>query len=426
MGRAMSLQVFLSEQEAQNVWQGNLISYADNSATIHSLEPEAVQTAARKLMSNGISDFVLVNDWGLENQWAFFQGAYDPKVDVQIEYAELSDEESKELDARIQVSRWIRSMVNETPEVQAPMVLAQEAADFVQSLSPEQVTYEIIAGEDLEKAGYVGTWEVGRGSERPPALLKLTYNPTNEENPTPAAALVGKGITFDSGGYSIKPSAGMMHMKCDMGGAATVTGALALAILRGLDKPVNLYLCCSENLISGHAYKLGDIITYPNGVTVEIQNTDAEGRLVLADGLLLASESGAPVIIDAATLTGAAVVALGEDYNAVFSLDDDARDAYLKAAKSENERHWPLPLELFHANKCSSNFADTANSRPVKGGGPGGASNAAGFLSRFVRDDGKGWVHIDLAAAYHDNATSKWSAGGTGIGFRSIANLLRS
>lgn len=420
----MSLQVFLSEQEAQDAWQGNLISFADQSATIHNLESEAIQVAARKLVTNGAVSFELKGDWPLEAQWAFFQGSYEPKTLVQIEYGELSDEDARELDARVQVSRWMRSMVNETPEVLAPEVLAQEAAEFIQSLSPEQVSYEIVVGEDLESAGHIGTWEVGRGSMRPPALLKLVYNPTSEENPTPAAALVGKGITFDSGGYSIKPSAGMLHMKADMGGAATVTGALGLAILRGLDKPVNLYLCCAENLISGHAYKLGDILTYPNGVTVEIQNTDAEGRIVLADGLLLASESGAPTIIDAATLTGAAVTALGEDYNAVFSLDEQACVDFLNAAQAESERHWPLPLEPFHANKCSSNFADTANSRPVKGGGPGGASNAAGFLSRFVRDEGKGWVHVDLAAAYHDNPTSQWSAGGTGLGFRTIAARL--
>ncbi len=420
----MSLQVFLSEQEADNVWQGNLVSYGQSQATIHSLDPESIQMAARKLVTNGVSDFELQGDWSLENQWAFFQGSYDPKIDVQLEYAELADDEARELDARVQVSRWIRSMVNETPEILAPQVLAQEAADFIQSLAPENVSYEIVAGEDLEKAGYIGTWEVGRGSTRPPAILKLVFNPTEEPNPVPAAALVGKGITFDSGGYSIKPSAGMLNMKADMGGAATIAGALGLAILRGLDKPVHLYLCCAENLISGHAYKLGDILTYPNGVTVEIKNTDAEGRVVLADGLLLASESGAPTIIDAATLTGAAVTALGEDYNAVFALDDMARSEYLGMTQLENERHWPLPLELFHANKCASSFADTANSRPVKGGGPGGASNAAGFLSRFVRDEGKGWLHIDLAAAYNESASSKWSAGGTGIGFRSIARLL--
>lgn len=420
----MSLNIFLSEQEASEPWQGNLISFAEGSATIHSLEPEAVQVAARKLISSGVSDFELVGDWELEQQWHFFQGAYDPKVESQIEFAELADADAKELDARILASRWARSVINETPEILSPMALAQEAADFIQSLSPAAVSYEIVSGDALEEAGYVGIWGVGRGSERPPALLKLVFNPTDDKEATPVAALVGKGITFDSGGYSIKPSAGMLHMKCDMGGAATVAGALGLAILRGLDKPVHLYLCCAENLISGHAYKLGDILTYNNGVSVEIQNTDAEGRIVLADGLLLASESGAPMIIDAATLTGAAVTALGSDYNAVFALDSDAQNQFLHLAQIEQERHWALPLEVFHAKKCPSNFADTANSRPVKGGGPGGASNAAGFLSRFVRDGGKGWIHVDLASSYHDNATDKWSAGGTALGIRTIAAAL--
>jgi PepB aminopeptidase len=142
-------------------------------------------------------------------------------------------------------------------------------------------------------------------------MLELDFNPGKDPKAPVAAALVGKGITFDSGGYSMKTSQGMLTMKHDMGGAAIVTGALALAILRGLDKRVKLILCCAENLVSGHAYKLGDILTYKNGTTVEVVNTDAEGRLILADGLQLAGESGAPLIIDAATLTGAAVMALG-------------------------------------------------------------------------------------------------------------------
>lgn len=420
----MTLKVLLSTDSAPAQWgEGALLSYKEDAVTIHAEGSDLVQMAARKLVSQGLSFFTLEGDWELEQQWAFFQGAYDPKIDVQIDFAELSDDDNKELEARIQVSRWMRSMVNETPEVLAPQVLAQEAADFIQSLAPDNVRYQIVSGQDLEKQGHVGTWEVGRGSTRPPAILKLEFDPKNDSS-APVAALVGKGITFDSGGYSIKQSAGMVHMKADMGGAATVTAGLALAILRGLDKPVHLYLCCAENLISGHAYKLGDIITYPNGISVEIHNTDAEGRLVLADGLLLAGQTGAPLIIDAATLTGAAVTAVGEDYNAVFALDDDERNDYLNVAKSENERHWPLPLEPFHAAKCPSNFADTANSRAVKGGGPGGASNAAGFLSRFVPNDGKGWVHVDLAGAYNDNPTAYFAAGGTGHGFRTIAGKL--
>ena len=423
----MTLDIYLSSESAPEQWgQGAILSFKDDSATIHTNDPELVQVAARRLITQGLSFFSLKGDWELEQQWAFFQGAYEPKVDVQIDFAELSDSDNKELDARIQVSRWMRSMVNETPEVLAPLVLAEEAAQFIQSLAPDNISFDIIVGEDLEEQGHIGTWEVGRGSSRPPALLKLKYDPKND-NSMPVAALVGKGITFDSGGYSIKPSAGMLHMKADMGGAATVTGGLALAILRGLDKPVDLYLCCAENLISGHAYKLGDILNYPNGVSVEIQNSDAEGRVVLADGLLLAGQSGAKTIIDAATLTGAAMTAVGGDYNAVFALDQNASQDFLEIAREENERHWPLPLEPFHAHRCPSHFADTANSRAVKGGGPGGASNAAGFLSRFVPNNGQGWIHVDLASAYNDSPTPKWSAGGTGLGFRTIAaKLLKS
>lgn len=168
------------------------------------------------------------------------------------------------------------------------------------------MTYRITKGEDLREQGYMGLHTVGRGSERSPVLLALDYNPTGDKEAPVYACLVGKGITFDSGGYSIKQTAFMDSMKSDMGGAATVTGALAFAITRGLNKRVKLFLCCADNLISGNAFKLGDIITYRNGKKVEVMNTDAEGRLVLADGLIDASAQKPELIIDAATLTGAA------------------------------------------------------------------------------------------------------------------------
>ena len=196
--------------------------------------------------------------------------------------------------------------------------------------------------------------------------------------------------------------------------------------MQGLNKRVKLYLCCAENLISGHAYKLGDVITYKNGTTVEIVNTDAEGRLVLADGLMAASETQAPLIIDAATLTGAASAALGRDYNALFALDKNLMQRVLGYANEENEPAWPLPLELWHQEKCPSNYADTANSRAQKGGGAGGASNAAGFLSRFVGNKGQGWLHMDLAAAFNDIADAYTPAGASGLGIRTIAKALLS
>jgi PepB aminopeptidase len=195
-------------------------------------------------------------------------------------------------------------------------------------------------------------------------------------------------------------------------------------MLSGLSTRVRLFLCCAENLISGHAYKLGDILTYRNGFSVEVVNTDAEGRLVLADGLILAGETGAPLILDAATLTGAAHTALGNDYNAVFALDNKLRQRVLSYSEKEKEWHWPLPLELWHRAHCPSDYADTANSRPVPGGGPGGASNAAAFLSRFVPREGRGWIHLDLAAAFRAEADELWAAGATAMGIRTIARTL--
>ena len=291
----------------------------------------------------------------------------------------------------------------------------------------------ISTGTEGPAEGYSFAWGAvplaSFGEEGPASFTGLVvsfdYNPSGNPDQPYAAALVGKGITFDSGGYSIKETTSMLGMKCDMGGAATVTAALGLAIARGLKARVQLILCCAENLISGHAYKLGDILRYRNGVSVEIVNTDAEGRLVLADGLIDAAQTGAPWIIDAATLTGAAITALGTDYNAVFTPNPEVARQYLAWAQSENEPHWQLPLESFHRGKCPSAYADTANSRAVKGGGPGGASNAAGFLSRFVPPD-RHWVHVDLAAAFADNDGALWAAGATGLGVRTIARALNS
>ncbi|MGL5500386.1 MAG: aminopeptidase PepB, partial [Plesiomonas shigelloides] len=274
---------------------------------------------------------------------------------------------------------------------------------------------------DLLAQGYVGVHSVGRGSSNTPVFLEIDVNAG--AGPV-AACLVGKGITFDSGGYSIKSSEGMLHMKCDMGGAATVTAALGLALMQGLNRHVKLFLCCAENLIAGNAYKLGDILHYRNGVSVEVVNTDAEGRLVLADGLIDATATGAPLIIDAATLTGAAVTALGDNYNALFALDHDLLQQAQAVAAEVSEPVWPLPLEPWHQEMCPSAYADTANSRAVKGGGAGGASNAAGFLSRFAPENGKGWLHIDLAASFADSSNSLWAAGATGQGVATIARLL--
>ncbi|MEH8196751.1 aminopeptidase PepB [Aeromonas allosaccharophila] len=422
------MNVWLSREFAPAEWgEGALLSHRADGMVIHLVTANPlldIQQAARRLCQQGIQKVTLAGHWEREQQWAFAQGLQTPKAEVQLQWAMSSEEDREELEARWLCGRWVREMTNATPEQLGPLELAVEAASFITELAPDKVSHRILKGEALQQAGWVGLYQVGRGSVREPVLLELDFNPGRDPKAPVAAALVGKGITFDSGGYSMKSSEGMLTMKCDMGGAAIVTGALALAMLRGLDKRVKLILCCAENLVSGHAYKLGDILTYKNGTTVEIVNTDAEGRLVLADGLQLASDSGAPLIIDAATLTGAAVMALGGRYNALFGLDKGLVSRAMTYADAEQESAWPLPLEPWHRQQCPSHYADTANSRPVKGGGPGGASNAAGFLSRFVANEGMGWLHIDLAACFSDNGDALWAPGANTLGMRTIARAL--
>lgn len=420
--------VSLSSDKAPAHWGDNArLSMTADGAVIHvgglSDTARVIRQAGRRIDGLGIAEVKLSGDWSKDQQWAFAMSYTRARKPGSIVWADTADKE--ELERSYAALLFTRSLVNDTPEDLSPETLALRAAEWIQSLGGDKVTVSTIVGEALREAGWTGIYNVGRGSERPPVFLELDYNPSGKEDAPVDAVLVGKGITFDSGGYSIKSSEGMLDMKCDMGGAATVTGALGLAISQGLTKRVKLLLCCAENLISGHAYKLGDVLTYKNGLTVEIVNTDAEGRLVLADGLIRATETGAPLIINAATLTGAATVALGNDYHAVFSMDDKARAAMLEAGKAESEGFWPLPIEKFHQDKCPSPFADTANSRAQKGGGAGGASNAAGFLSRFVNEEGTGWVHLDLAAAYHGSATAEMPTGATGIGIRSIARMLQ-
>lgn len=218
----------------------------------------------------------------------------------------MPEADRQELENRIRTIDWVRDVINAPADELGPEQLAQRAIDLLCHINAEDISYRIIKGDDLLEQGYAGIHTVGRGSSRAPALLALDYNPTGNPHAAVFACLVGKGITFDSGGYSIKPSSSMNSMKADMGGAATLVGSLALAINRGLKKRVKLFLCLADNMVSSNAFKLGDIIRYRNGKSVEVMNTDAEGRLVLADGLIDASKEQPSLIIDAATLTGVA------------------------------------------------------------------------------------------------------------------------
>ena len=216
----------------------------------------------------------------------------------------------------------------------------------------------------------------------------------------------------------------MSTMRTDMGGAALLTGALGFAIARGLNQRVKLYLCCAENLVSNNAFKLGDIITYKNGVSAEVLNTDAEGRLVLADGLIVADNQNPSFIIDCATLTGAAKVAVGNDYHSVLSMDDDLVKNLFQSAQQENEPFWRLPFEHFHRSQINSSFADIANIGSVPVGA--GASTATAFLSYFIKNYQQNWLHIDCSATYRKSGSDLWAVGATGIGVQTLANLMLS
>ncbi|WNN43331.1 MULTISPECIES: aminopeptidase PepB [Winslowiella] len=422
-----AMNITLSTAAADARWgEKAILSTNDSGMTIHlnGNDPLAtIQRAARKIDGQGIRQVTLSGaDWDLEKSWAFWQGYRGPKGERSVEWAQLSEKDRAEFDRRLKIVDWVRHTINLPAEELSPSTLARSAVDLLSDVGGDAVSYRITKGDDLREQKYMGIHTVGRGSQRSPALLALDYNPTGDENAPVFACLVGKGITFDTGGYSLKQSAFMDSMKSDMGGAATVTGALALAISRGLKKRVKLYLCCAENMVSGNAFKLGDIIRYRNGKTVEVMNTDAEGRLVLADGLIDASEQNPELLIDAATLTGAAKTALGNDYHALFSFDDQLAQQLMESAASENEPFWRLPLAEFHRSHLPSNFADLNNiASPAHAAG---ASSAAAFLSYFVKNYQKGWLHIDCSATYRKGAVDQWSAGATGLGVRTIANLL--
>lgn len=257
---------------------------------------------------------------------------------------------------------------------------------------------------------------VGQGSEKASRLVVLRHNGAGPD--APLYGLCGKGVTFDSGGLSIKPSDGMKTMKADMGGGATVLGTM-LAIAR-LNLPVNIVASIGlvENMISGNSYRLGDVLTARNGVTIEVHNTDAEGRLVLADVLSWTVDQGADRIIDLATLTGACVVALGEEITGLFPNDDEWATEILDAAEAEGEDVWQLPMHDAFNEQLKSDVADCKN----VGTRWGGATTAAKFLEKFVGD--ATWAHLDIAGpAFANSAKSDRDGGGTGVMVRSLVRL---
>ncbi|HEU5432111.1 MAG TPA: M17 family metallopeptidase, partial [Thermomicrobiales bacterium] len=272
----------------------------------------------------------------------------------------------------------------------------------------------------LAKLGANAILAVGMGSAHKPRLIRLRYTPNNAIQPGDrVVGLVGKCITFDTGGYSIKTYEGMLEMKGDMAGGAAVLGAMSALPALGCAVPVEATICAAENMISGESFRPGDILTPLNGVTIEVLSTDAEGRLVMADGLVDTARRGATELIDLATLTGAAVVALGEGTTALFSSNDDLANALLAAAKEAGERMWRLPLTEELNEKIKGDVGDVKNS----GGRAGGAITAALFLQHFT--EGLPWAHLDIAgSARLPKNGPEGPKGASGVGVRTLLDYL--
>lgn len=309
-----------------------------------------------------------------------------------------------------------RRLVNEPPSEMYPEAFAVAAARVAEEC---QLESEIWDRDRLAAERCAALLAVARASARPPRLVILKYS--GAAPAAPWLALVGKGVTFDSGGLSLKPSDGMKTMKCDMAGAATVLGAIR-AIAR-LKLPVNVLALCGlvENMIGGDAYKLGDVIKARNGRTIEILNTDAEGRVVLADVLDVAVERGATRIVDLATLTGACVVALGTDTAGAMANDQTWCDEVLAAAKVCGEPLWQLPMWAEYNEHIKSEVADIRN---IGDGRWGGAIAGAKFLEEFVA--GKPWTHLDIAGpAFFDTPRPWLDPGASGLFVRTLVELAR-
>ncbi len=311
---------------------------------------------------------------------------------------------------------YCRDLVNLAPNLLYPETFVDSLAEKTKGTKVKLKSYDMKA---LRSGGFGGTVGVGQGSANEPRIAVLSYAPSR---PKASIAFVGKGITFDSGGLCIKPAGGMLTMKCDMAGAAAVAAAVLAVAELGLPVAVTGYLGLAENMPSSTAQRPSDVVTMRGGTTVEVLNTDAEGRMVLGDCIALASESTPDAIIDIATLTGAQVIALANTA-AVMANDDALRTRVVEASAAVGEAMWPMPLPKELRPALDSINADLAH----KGGSEGGMLTAGIFLSEFV---GKGipWSHIDIAGpAFNDkSATGYAPKGGTGFGVRTLVGLAES
>jgi leucyl aminopeptidase len=318
------------------------------------------------------------------------------------------------------IARWVnvaRDLANSPPNELTPEALGERAA----SLGVAGLTAEVLDPARIDELGMGALSAVGRASRNGPRLIVLRYAPEANAVRDTTLGLVGKAITFDAGGISLKPALNMQDMKGDMaGGAAVIAGAAAIADLR-IGVPFVAVVAAAENLVSGDSFRPGDILRAANGKTIEITNTDAEGRLVLADALWYARREGATHILDLATLTGAMELALGDLYAGFFANDDEWRERVFAAGEASGDHAWPFPLHPRYRRYVDSEFADIMNSSDLRQASP---ALAAEFLQEFAGDGP--WAHVDMAGPgflERSRGDYLWQRGGTGYGVRLIVEL---
>ena len=337
---------------------------------------------------------------------------FKSKKSGEIKVNILDSEFSTEIENKVNSIFWVRDMVNFPALTKSPEFFQQKVEELIDGLNIDFKSHNEEWIKENNMGGVIG---VSQGSERSPKFLVGEYNTKAKKQ----ISLIGKGVLFDSGGLSLKSPSGMETMKTDMAGAATAWGIIALVAKQGLDIGLKVYTPIVENMPSGSAIRPGDILNMRNGKTIEVMNTDAEGRLIMADALAYASESKPDVICDVATLTGAAYVALGVEIGAVFSNDKVTLESFLNANNDGFENYHPLPLEQSYKSLIKSNIADMKNS----GGRFGGAITAALLLEEFVDD--LNWIHLDIAGpARSRSSNSIYPEGGTGFGVLGYFNFL--
>ena len=328
----------------------------------------------------------------------------------EITFANFSQKDVEEGIVFGEAMKFTRDLANTPAQIATPQKLAQIASEL------EGVETKVFDKEEIQRMGMGAYLAVGQGSVNPPEFIHIKYTGKNVKK---KIALIGKGICFDSGGLDIKPASSMLTMKDDMSGAACILGVMrALAKLQP-DVEVHGLIAACENMPSGSSYKPGDILTAKNGKTIEVDNTDAEGRLTLADALCYACELNVDEVIDIATLTGACVVALGSHISGIMGNDDNFIESLIETGKDAGEKLWKLPMDREYFDSLKSEIADMKNT----GSRMGGASAAGVFLQEFV--EGPKWAHIDIAGtAYIEKPQKEFITGATGAGVRTLLSYV--